>query len=188
MSLHQNILDEAYDWWKSHDETSYSDMVDNLDSADKRMAVLAGKYNYQVENGGHIQYFDNGYASRYSNGGCFAVHEDIVLHQEMIAGVKLTLLPWSKTQDEEIQKTVIEVLDIMEKFRVEIDTEEYREEEYREEEFWDEEDDEYYTETVQNEEYGEVLNSLELNVLDTRYYEVNEKFMDIVEQYLQDKA
>jgi hypothetical protein len=47
------------------------------------LAVLFGKYNQQVCNGGHAQYFDNGYASAESD-GYFTSHKDIKLHEKMI--------------------------------------------------------------------------------------------------------
>lgn len=48
------------------------------------LAILLGKYNQQVGNGGHIQYFENGYADGY--GGCFSDHDEVCpLHQKMVA-------------------------------------------------------------------------------------------------------
>jgi len=61
----QSILNVGYAQWKLNDTWLYSDMIEFVKNVDEKfaLAILVGKYNYQVNNGGHIQYFDNGYAS-----------------------------------------------------------------------------------------------------------------------------
>ena len=57
--IHQAILNIAYDRWQNTPGSSYSDMVNWM--ADDfggiaKFAVLIGKFNQQVLNGGHSQY------------------------------------------------------------------------------------------------------------------------------------
>jgi len=61
MSLHQKLMDQAYSKAdvKNFD---YRKFVFGLDFA-KRCAVLTGNLNYQVENGGLVQWHDNKYSS-----------------------------------------------------------------------------------------------------------------------------
>lgn len=79
MSLHQAFMDLAYDGWSQGgaEHWSYQDMLNNarfVYGEIIEMAVMLGNYNYQVENGGHSQYFENGYASE-GGGGCFEDHD-----------------------------------------------------------------------------------------------------------------
>lgn len=81
-SKHQAILNVAYDDWQKADNWSYSYMLDNAElkyGELAKLAVLVGKYNQQVCNGGHSQYWDNGYASRYTD-GFGSNHEEAELH------------------------------------------------------------------------------------------------------------
>lgn len=78
MSLHQAFMDLAYDGWSQGgaEHWSYQDMLNNarfVYGEIVEMAIMLGNYNYQVENGGHSQYFENGYASE--GGGCFNDHD-----------------------------------------------------------------------------------------------------------------
>ena len=69
--FHQSILDIGYCWWQKELVDRYSDMIEKMkDDFGKEFAILIllGKYNQQVGNGGHQQYFDNGYASAGSDG------------------------------------------------------------------------------------------------------------------------
>lgn len=82
----QKILNVAYAKWRENDDTTYADMISWVNFSYGPMAALAilfGKYNYQVCNGGHAQYFDNGYASIGSS-GCFSHHKDITLHKKLV--------------------------------------------------------------------------------------------------------
>lgn len=62
-SLHQQLMNEAYDVFKSGRGDDYEGFVDGLDDR-HRAAVILGNFNYQVENGGFLQWHDNGYSSR----------------------------------------------------------------------------------------------------------------------------
>jgi len=89
--FHQSILDVGYNWWQdnSSDVKSYDDMIYKMEREfgyKFALLILLGKYNQQVGNGGHIQYFDNGYAS--VDGGSFGEHKDIELHNQMIEWFK----------------------------------------------------------------------------------------------------
>lgn len=57
---HQQLMDKAYD--KFGDEDNLSDWYNKLDYTEKT-AVAIGKLNQQVENGGFLQWYDNGYAN-----------------------------------------------------------------------------------------------------------------------------
>jgi len=88
--FHQAILDVGYNWWQGSDVKSYSEMVYKMEKEfgyKFALLILLGKYNQQVGNGGHIQYFDNGYASAGSS-GYGGNHKDIELHEQMIEWFK----------------------------------------------------------------------------------------------------
>lgn len=64
--IHQSILNTCFDEWNCRTNYSYAEIVDWMEQEYGKLAafaVLVGKYNQQVENGGHEQYFNNGYAS-----------------------------------------------------------------------------------------------------------------------------
>jgi len=61
MSLHQKLMDDAYNSWG--DNASYETFVDSLDEK-HQLAVLTGNLNYQVENGGFVQWDINEYISK----------------------------------------------------------------------------------------------------------------------------
>lgn len=86
--FHQAIMDVCYDEWNAHDgEWTRADMLEWAKLAIGRyakLAVMLGNYNYQVENGGHSQYFENGYASA-THRGCWSDrYTDIGNHGLMI--------------------------------------------------------------------------------------------------------
>lgn len=58
----QALMNVAYDRWHKN-EWSYEEMLDACTQSE-REAVLLGNLNYQVNNGGFIQWVDNGYATR----------------------------------------------------------------------------------------------------------------------------
>lgn len=137
----------------------YSQMIDWTQETfgdEFALLILLGKYNQQVGNGGHVQYWDNGYAS-YHTGGVFSDHEEMGLHALMIE-----LFEKYKYDDSETGKRILKIL---KSFFVDIDHERYIEEE-----FYDEDEQEYYTESVENYEYGSVLNYHQLEKLDDQYY------------------
>lgn len=88
--FHQAILDVGFSWWQDKEVESYADMVYKMEKEfgyKFALLILLGKYNQQVGNGGHIQYFDNGYASAGSS-GFGGNHRDIELHDKMIEWFK----------------------------------------------------------------------------------------------------
>ena len=87
----QTILDLGYGEWnrEGSEIKDYDEMVEwmlETYGTFGAMAVLLGKYNHQVCNGGHSQYWNNGYAS--NGGGCFSGHEDTYLHDKMVEWMK----------------------------------------------------------------------------------------------------
>ena len=66
------------------------EFFDKIREIDDRLVLIRrfGNYYYQVNNGGHFQYFDNGYASEVHT-GCFSKKDsDISAHEELISLVK----------------------------------------------------------------------------------------------------
>lgn len=85
-SIHQKILNVGYDKWQKSENMGYEDMLKYMGEKFGPLAVLAvqiGKYNHQVCNGGHAQYYDNGYAT---HGGGFGENhgEDLYLHRQLV--------------------------------------------------------------------------------------------------------
>lgn len=82
-SKHQAILNVAYDDWQNPENNwGYAEMLKNAEvnyGELAKFAVLVGKYNQQVCNGGHSQYWQNGYASAATD-GFGASHDDAELH------------------------------------------------------------------------------------------------------------
>lgn len=92
---HQVVMNIGYYKWQSGDDVrsdahgwSDQDMLNWLGSIDGRFKLLVqlGNYNYQVGNGGHRQYFDNGYASVGSS-GFSGNHQDIENHDNMMESI-----------------------------------------------------------------------------------------------------
>ena len=165
----QRLLNLGYNEWQKpeHKSWHYADMVDWVAETYGDIAkffVLIGKYNQQVCNGGHIQYFDNGYAD--GDGGCFSDHdEDIALHTEMVQ-----LFEQLGLRQTPIGNRVHEVIG---RFRIEKATED---------EFSCDEDEEG---CGRDDGYraGDVLNTEELDQLDDRYYKISEEFCTFMEEY-----
>lgn len=59
---HETLMDAAYDRWQADHRMSKEDFWDQL-SADERLAVFTGNFNYQVCNGGFSQWDGNDYAT-----------------------------------------------------------------------------------------------------------------------------
>lgn len=60
-NLHQQLMDQAYTRWQSHRDWSQDQFMMRL-SWPEKVAVTIGNLNYQVENGGFMQWHDNGYS------------------------------------------------------------------------------------------------------------------------------
>jgi len=83
---HQAILNVCYYKWQHEPEWTYSDMLDYAKETYgdiARFAVLVGKLNQQVCNGGFLQYFDNGYAAvDRTNAYDFDLQDDLIEYLE----------------------------------------------------------------------------------------------------------
>jgi hypothetical protein len=159
--IHQAILNIMYNEWRTIKAISYEDMVRKFwgeygDLA--AFAVLIGKYNQQVCNGGHYQYFDNGYAGK-------NMDQDISLHKVLIDLFPIELL----NEKDLFQNTIIQkVYTILNKFNVVL---------YNEEDI---DDDDDYSDDI-------VANFNELEDLDNEYYEVSDQFMILLENFFEAK-
>ncbi|QOY53033.1 hypothetical protein [Candidatus Sulfurimonas baltica] len=171
---HQAILNIMYEEWQQREATSYKEILEwykqefgNI----AKFAVLIGKMNQQVTNGGFIQYYHNGYCDGKS--GYANEHDiDLPLHQELVM-----LFSQSELSDE----ASLEVFKILQEFHIDIDTDETVEEDGYDE------NEEYYIDIVDNENYGAVVNSEYLSKLDNAYYEICDEFMEVLEQYFKKK-
>jgi len=111
--VHQAILDVAYDKWQSEKEWGMGEMLayaENDLGRIARFAVQVGKYNQQVTNGGHAQYYDNGYAS--DGGGCFGSHEGFEFHEQMIADMETFDIEDKIIHGAEVLRIMKELLDV----------------------------------------------------------------------------
>jgi hypothetical protein len=174
----QSVLDAAFkDWQTNEIIKSYDNMLKNARYKFGELAeflVLIGKFNYQVCNGGHSQYWSNGFASSDNNG--WGEHEDCELHNRLIEYSKKYL---PKILKPELCEEMIRILETPNWF--DTDNEEYSYETYEE---YDEENDEYYEveEEVYNDNYGSF--NWDIETLDRDYYKINDKVMDCIESFL----
>ena len=171
---HQVILNILYEEWQQRDNTSYKEVLDWYEEEYSKLAkfaVLVGKMNQQVTNGGFLQYFHNGYCD--GENGFESEHDsDIPLHQELVI-----LFSESGLKDE----ISLQVFQILQEFHILLDTEETVEEDGYDE------DEEYFIEMVDNENYGAVENVTYLSQLDSAYYKICNEFMEILEKYFNNK-
>ena len=109
----QALVDVVYDYWKENDFLTYGAILKYANAkfgVVGELAILVKNYNYQVENGGHLQYFENGYCQE--EGGLFSnKDESIPLHRRMVEFFVLF----------ELDKQFPEVYEIMQSFNVEIE-------------------------------------------------------------------
>jgi hypothetical protein len=63
-------------------EEEFLEIVTKNYPGEVKLAIMITFYISQVNNGGHSQYYDNGYASKKSSG--FGAHKDIEQHEEMV--------------------------------------------------------------------------------------------------------
>jgi len=206
----QTILDLGYNEWQdkeNEDVNSYTEMIEWMRNKYGNFAVLAillGKYNQQVCNGGHVQYYDNGYASRDDDGtrrsGFGHNHgEQIDLHLEIVELMK----EFGLDTKSKLSKTVF---DIISSFEVRIDNEDYIEEQCYECDGrgmvenpnfdWDDEDCDEDEEIecsncggsgydeVSNENYGHPENTWDWGNLDDEYYKVCDKWETYFENFV----
>jgi len=162
----QSILNLGYDRWRKTEGWAYHDMITwmKLEYGEfSALCILLGRYNYQVENGGHTQYYDNGYASKGRGkgvyfGGCNS--SDIDIHDWMVQRFKKFDLHTT-----EIGKKIFEILMA---FDVEL------------------EDDDEFSGAY---DYHKVVDAA---YLDKRYYEINGMWIEhldrLVREAVQDFA
>lgn len=110
---------------KGQKEWGYDDMLAYARETFGEMfyiMTLVGKYNQQVGNGGHVQYFDNGYAS---SGGGFGDEHDPSLpnHREMVQLYSKIIMPMIGGLSESQAAEMTAALAIMKQLRIRIDTE-----------------------------------------------------------------
>lgn len=108
---HQAIMDIGYNEWqrKKGNIESSIDMFEYVRSNfgdEFVMMIQIGNYNRQVTNGGHNQYWDNGYASENTN-GFMSNHTDCINLSNMIKSIKKSLL-YTKY---EITKKVVSIME-----------------------------------------------------------------------------
>jgi len=178
LDVHQEILNIMYEKWQnSENKKTYEDMINWIEGEYGEFAsfaVLVGKYNQQVTNGGHIQYYYNGYAAGNVENDNNHIAE-ILLHDRMVEIFKKF--------DFNIENKK-ELLSILQSLKYQIDNERYIEED---EEEYDEDEEEYVTITneYENDEYGEVVNQSDLSELDSRYYKICDNIMEDFETIME---
>lgn len=178
---HQELLNIAYDDWQVPPlkGSRYTQMVSSAKAnygPVLAFAVMVGKYNQQVTNGGHMQYMDNGYSD---------THDDMM--EAMVdLGIK------------DMSPEAAEVYNIMNDFTGAIGGGECGD--CNGEGGWDNEEEEEYededgnTETEYNSEWEDCHNcggtgeddrhpTVNDPTLDSRYYAVYEKFMKQLEEW-----
>jgi hypothetical protein len=146
--------------------------------------ILVGKYNQQVCNGGHRQYYDNGYSD--GEGGFNSERDpDMPLHYfmiELFSGY-LYKVENQKLINQTEYETLVSGFEIMKDFmNVDIDTEsDIQEEEY------DEENNETYINTYSNPDLNCIshFGYKQCEKLDSRYYVINDKLLEIYSKVIQ---
>ena len=185
IDYHQTILNIGYKWWQNQfnpNKNEYIDMIDYMaDTYGEIFAglILIGKYNQQVTNGGHTQYYGNGYAD--GKGGCFSDRDfDHPLHKRLISWFEKII---EENQNKDYKDDLNDAFNVVKKFMdIPIDTEEYIEEEvYLDEDDEDFDDSNVEYEEVENNDYGQMdYNYAEK--IDKEYYLVNDQMMKALEQ------
>ena len=195
-NIHQAIMDIAYALWQSKEGQNWThkEMLEQVTDGYgfiSRLAVQLGNLNYQVENGGWIQWYDNGYGS--GTGGFGDVHDPSA---PLLKWLIYTLKHLSISENEIGQK----IINLLSKVRFKVDRAEYIKEriecDYCEGMgYFEDEDEECLTtcsecsgtgfiyEEIQNEDYGMVKNREELDRLSDEYYKLNEQWMELLNEY-----
>ena len=166
---YEKIMDIGYDEWIKHDDWSYTDMIEWVKQKygeDYSFLILFGKLNQQVGNGGFIQYWDNGYASKQ--------HSDTKLHNEIISYLQDNMLDIPHRA---------KLLHILNEFNNVVD-------DVGDEcpdcggagEYYDDYDDEYCN-CHECDGDGKIsLNSYSTNYLDNEYYKIDDEILDYLEK------
>ncbi len=110
--LFQEVLNLGYNEWQRRENWGFGDMVEWVEEQfgeEAALIVMLGKFNQQVENGGVIQWLDNGYASSSKERGrgwrTISPEMDISLLEDMIS--KLTDSPLAKSH---LGQNVLQIL------------------------------------------------------------------------------
>lgn len=182
IDAHQTLMNINYKWWQEQEEDTDAEYKDMIEYAASEYGfivaglILAGKYNQQVCNGGHYQYYDNAFAD--GVGGCMSEHDfGHPMHCVLIVWME-KLQPRISTflQNETYKNAFEEVNACMKEFlNIGIDTEETTVD-YE----YDEEEDEDVKVEYENDEYGQ-MDISDARKLDERYYKYHERFMEIME-------
>ena len=193
IDCHQTILNIGYNWWQKSSEDpertkksiDYKDMIDYISETYGEIyagLILIGKYNQQVTNGGHFQYYDNGYAD--GVGGCMNEHDfNHPMHGRLVKWLK-TLITNIETNhlNSSILSKLKELLIVLDNFyKIDIDTEEEITEREWIHDTDDEEDDGHWEDVeISNDEYGR-MNYEHSKGFDEEYFKISEDVMDIME-------
>lgn len=184
----ETFIEKAYARWQSEEgkEWSYQDFLSEIRSSDGEfgeLIILIGNYDSQICNGGHFQYFDNGFADGKVGLRSFEKRDyTLPAHNRMIE------LFWQFKLNEKF----LDVYKIMRAFEVEY--EEAFEEYYTEScEYCDngvtKDNDECFecggTGEIEECEYHESTVYIESS-LDDRYYKLNDAFMLAFDGVVQD--
>ena len=122
--------------------------------------VLLGSYNGQVCNGGHIQYFDNGFASSKKIGYGFN-YDNIDIHKKLLMLFKY--LKIEQYVPEKLGKTAYSIMKDFDLDSVKFDC-------------YDEDDGQYNENDNNKNKY--------LDKLDERWYDINEEFIEKFNEYI----
>jgi len=155
------IIDVCFIEYKSGiDYNEFLDVVKEKYGVLPYFCVMLGSYNGQVCNGGHIQYYDNGYASSKSKNHS-RTYDNVDVHVKL-----LMMFKFLKISEHVPKKLGDDVYSIMKDFNldcVKFDSYDGDNE--------DGDDDDNYK-------------NMYLDSLDTKWYDVNEEFIDKFNDYL----
>lgn len=167
--LHQKILNIGYNLWK---DGSYKDAIMQVEEEYGEFIacmILLGKYNQQVCNGGHRQYYSNGYADGNSY-DCSDRDFYHPLHKKMMHFVQ------NIEEEEKIGRElkdklylVMKVFDIadIDKDKTVIEQEEILDDDFQG-------TSEFVEVEVENADYGMFLNNRYIEKMDKNYYAIND--------------
>ena len=184
IDYHQTILNIGYMWWQEQinpNSLNYKDMINYISSTYGEIfagLILIGKYNQQVTNGGHTQYYNNGYAD--GIGGCFDKRDfDHPLHRRLISWFEKII---KENQNKDYIDNLNNAFIIIKKFMdIPIDTEEYIEEEvYLDDDDEDFDDSKVEYEEVENDDFGQ-MDYTYASKIDEEYYLVDDQMMKVME-------
>lgn len=154
VDIHQKLMDESYDWWRSQEGMRQHQFIDKLSeqfTEFHKIAVILGNLNYQVCNGGFAQYDGNGYSSNL---------DDV-----------LSFLEEHKNYDPSFEEVmhicteVYEELDFRRRVLEEINKMDYDVQDYVRDAVY------HYPETS-------------FNRMDNNYYQINDKFLEAINRWL----